>query len=331
MSDAVPHRPLDDAAREAMARTVRTALADANARAGGVDAALGALGWRTMLAEAPDDAVAIMFAELGAANAASSALDDVLASALGVEPRADLAVVLPPFAAWDAPGRLDADAGMSAHGLATARIACAAEVLVVCATASAPQAAIVPASAIVSDEIRGIDPAFGLRSVRVQGRAPRATPLDPVAWPSAVALARRALAHETAGACRKMLDLACEHALVRTQFGRPVARFQAVRHRLAETLVAIESLEAALAAAHDEPCGATAELAKAVAGRASAVVVKHCQQVLAGIGFTTEHPFHRHAKRVLLLEGVLGSADRILLDVGRRLLAARRVPTLIEL
>ena len=53
--------------------------------------------------------------------------------------------------------------------------------------------------------------------------------------------------------------------------------------------------------------------------------------MLAGIGFTTEHPFHRHVKRVLLLEGVLGSADRIVLDVGRRLLAERRVPTLIEL
>jgi alkylation response protein AidB-like acyl-CoA dehydrogenase len=115
------------------------------------------------------------------------------------------------------------------------------------------------------------------------------------------------------------------------QFGRPVARFQAVRHRLVETLVAIEALEAALAAAHDEPCVATAELAKAIAGRASGVVVKHCQQVLAGIGFTTEHPFHRHVKRVLLLEGLLGSADRIVLDVGRRLLAERRVPTLIEL
>lgn len=331
MSDAAPRRMLDDDARETMARTVRAALAGGDGLAGGVDAALAALGWRAMLDEAPDDAVAIVFRELGAANAASSALDDVLASALGVDPRADLAVVLPPFAAWDAPGRLDAKGAVSAHGLATARIACAAEVLVVCAAASEPQAALVPASAVASDEIRGIDPAFGLSAVRVQGRASRVTSLDPAAWTSAVALGRRALGYEIAGACRAMLDLAREHALVRTQFGRPVARFQAVRHRLAETLVAIEALEAALAVAHDEPCAATAELAKAIAGRASGVVVKHCQQVLAGIGFTTEHPFHRDVKRVLLLDGLLGSADRIVLDVGRRLLAERRVQTLIEL
>ena len=57
----------------------------------------------------------------------------------------------------------------------------------------------------------------------------------------------------------------------------------------------------------------------------------HAQQVLAGVGFTTEHPFHRFLKRNLALEGLFGSADEIALDLGRQLLAARRVPTLIEL
>jgi len=43
------------------------------------------------------------------------------------------------------------------------------------------------------------------------------------------------------------------------------------------------------------------------------------------------HPFHRFLKRTIALEGIFGSADAIVLDVGRRLLAERRVPTLIEL
>jgi alkylation response protein AidB-like acyl-CoA dehydrogenase len=60
-------------------------------------------------------------------------------------------------------------------------------------------------------------------------------------------------------------------------------------------------------------------------------VARHAQQVLAGIGFTTEHAFHRFLGRTLALEGLLGSADAIALDVGRRLLVERRVPTLIEL
>src|SRR5262245_49282577 len=128
-----------------------------------------------------------------------------------------------------------------------------------------------------------------------------------------------------------MLELARTHALERVQFGQPIARFQAVRHRLADALVAVESLEATLGAARDVPGADTAALAKATAGRTLRSVATHCQQVLAGIGFTTEHAFHRYLKRALALEGLLGSADEIVLDLGRGLLAARRVPTLIEL
>jgi alkylation response protein AidB-like acyl-CoA dehydrogenase len=128
-----------------------------------------------------------------------------------------------------------------------------------------------------------------------------------------------------------MLALARTHAMERLQFGRPIARFQAVRHRLADALVAVEALEATLAAAGDEPNPDTAALAKAVAGRTARTLSAHCQQVLAGIGFTTEHPFHRFLKRTMLLEGLFGSADDIVVDLGRKLLAARTVPTLIEL
>jgi alkylation response protein AidB-like acyl-CoA dehydrogenase len=128
-----------------------------------------------------------------------------------------------------------------------------------------------------------------------------------------------------------MLELARTHATERVQFGRPIAGFQAVRHRLADALVAVEALDAALGAARDDANVDTAALAKAIAGRTAHTVATHCQQVLAGIGFTTEHPFHRLLKRTIALEGLFGSADAIVLDVGRRLLAARRVPTLIEL
>jgi alkylation response protein AidB-like acyl-CoA dehydrogenase len=147
---------------------------------------------------------------------------------------------------------------------------------------------------------------------------------------SAVALGRRAVAHQIAGACRAMLDLARTHALEREQFGRPIARFQAVRHRLAEALVAVEALEATLTRpGRTEPRdGGAREGRRRTHG---AHGVRHCQQVLAGIGFTTEHRFHRFLKRTMALEGLFGSADEIVLDVGRRLLATRHVPTLIEL
>ena len=306
---------IDAEERASMEQTVRGAIADALATSEpDVDAVLARVGWLEMLGEEPGEAIGVVFGALGATGATATALDDVLQSALGMKPRADLTVLLPRFASWEPPGH---------EGLATSRAAAATEFLV------AGRA--VPREAVELCAVGGIDPSAGLHTVRVRGEALRARDLDPAAWQRAVDLGRRALAHQIAGASRSMLELARTHALERVQFGRPIARFQAVRHRLADALVAVEALEAALSAAREDPGPDTAALAKAVAGRTAHTVAKHCQQVLAGIGFTMEHPFHRFLKRTLALEGLFGSADEIVLNLGRRLLAERRVPTLIDL
>lgn len=320
---------IDAADRAVMEESVRAALASADGRKA-VDGVLGQLGWLEMLAAEAPDAIDVVFTALGATDRMATALDDVVVSALGAEPRADLAVLLPRFAAWDPPGRIDAS-DFDAHGLATARAATAGEMLVVCGTASEPWCVTVPMRVAEVRAVHGIDPDAGFHAVRVQGGAAVAARLDPAAWQSALALGRRAVAHQIAGASRAMLSLARTHAMERVQFGRPIAAFQAVRHRLADALVAVEALEATLTAAKEEPNSATAALAKAVAGRTARTVAVHCQQVLAGIGFTTEHPFHRFLKRTMALEGLFGSAEEIVLDVGRQLIAARHVPTLIEL
>ena len=320
---------IDAADRASMEETVRAALAGADGGAT-IDEVLEKLGWLEMLEAEPADAIDVVFSALGATNRTATALDDVVLSALGTKPRSDLAVLLPRFAAWDPPGRIDTE-DLHARGLATARAATARELLVVGGTASEPWGVTIPMAVAEVDAVRGIDPDAGFHAVRVQGKPAVATRLAPAAWQSAVALGRRAVAHQIAGASRAMLALARTHAIERVQFGRPIARFQAVRHRLADALVAVEALEASLSAARDEPNPETAALAKAVAGRTACTVAAHCQQVLAGIGFTTEHAFHRFLKRTIALEGLFGSADEIVLDVGRRLLAARHVPTLIEL
>jgi uncharacterized protein (UPF0264 family) len=318
---------IDAEERALMAESVRGALADAVANGDEVDATLAKLDWLEMLRDEPDDAIGIVFGALGRTNAAATALDDVLAAALGQEPHPDLAVLMPPFAAWQAPGRV-AGGELRAEGLATARAAGAHELLVACETDSGPRAAVVPAAAAEIRRVDGVDPDAGLHAVRVEAPANDLISVDEA---SALARGRRAVAHQIEGACRTMLDLARSHALEREQFGGPIARFQAVRHKLAEALVATEALEAALDAAREDPGPETAALAKAVAGRTQRTVARHAQQVLAGIGFTTEHAFHRTLKRTMALEGLLGSADAIVRDVGRRLLAERDVPTLIEL
>ena len=171
--------------------------------------------------------------------------------------------------------------------------------------------------------IDGIDPSLGL--VEVTGQLPR---IDTRAWPEVVAAGQLALAHELIGASRAMLELARTHALERVQFDRSIAGFQAVRHRLAESLVAIEAAHAATGAAWEMATPSSAAVAKAVAGRSARIVAKHCQQVLAGIGFTTEHPFHRHLRRILVLDGLLGDTRTLTRQVGEELLATRSLPPL---
>ncbi len=139
---------------------------------------------------------------------------------------------------------------------------------------------------------------------------------------------RRALAWWLIGTSRTMLDLARRHALDRVQFGRPLAAHQAVRHRLAEALVAIEGAEATLATADDD-LGAL--LAKAAAGHAARTTARHCQQVLGGIGFTAEHDLHRHVRRALVLDGLLGSTTDLTREAGAWVRTRATAPRLAQL
>jgi hypothetical protein len=155
------------------------------------------------------------------------------------------------------------------------------------------------------------------------------------ALPLPLAAGRRAVGWWLVGTGRAMLALARSHALDRVQFGRPLAGFQAVRHRLAETLVALEGAEAALAAADASPASGDDELAallaKAAAGQAALTAARHCQQVLGGIGFTAEHGLSRHVRRALVLDGLLGSARELTREAGARLVAERSAPRLADL
>jgi hypothetical protein len=149
--------------------------------------------------------------------------------------------------------------------------------------------------------------------------------------PVPIAAGQHALGWWLVGAGRAMLSLARQHALDRSQFGRPVASFQAIRHRLAETLVAIEGAEATLVAAAAEPDDLSFLLAKAAAGQAALTAARHCQQVLGGIGFTAEHELHRHIKRALVLDAMLGSSRELTREAGKALRTRGFAPRLAQL
>ncbi|MBK6009694.1 acyl-CoA dehydrogenase family protein [Streptomyces sp. MBT53] len=150
----------------------------------------------------------------------------------------------------------------------------------------------------------------------------------PAGAPVPLATGRVALGWWLLGTGRAMLALARQHAVDRVQFGRPLASFQAVRHRLAETLVALDGAEATLVAATDD-LGAL--LAKAAAGQAALTAARHCQQVLGGIGFTAEHDLHRHVRRAMVLDGLLGSARELTREAGALLRAGGSAPRLVHL
>jgi hypothetical protein len=297
---------------------------------GALDRALDELGWPDALVTDRRAAVSLLFEQQGAANATSSALDLVLAGALGFGPD-PVAVVLPPLGGGDPPGQVEGE-GVTVRGLGTAALTERDSAIVVAAGSGGEiSIVVVETKDLACRLLGGLDPALGM--VEVGGDRMRATlqPSSPDAWSDAVTAGRLAVAHELVGAAEVMLRLARDHAVDRIQFGRPISMFQAVRHRLAESHVAVEAADAVLVAAWDNPSPLTASLAKAVAGRTARTVGKHAQQVLAGIGFTTEHPFHRYLFRTMVLDKVLGDARSLTQALGEGLLKERRLPPMLPL
>lgn len=123
-----------------------------------------------------------------------------------------------------------------------------------------------------------------------------------------------AVAAEHAGMVARLLDLTVAYVGSRHQFGRPVGSFQALKHRLADLLVARERCRSAVsyaAAAYDlDPRGAAvaAEVAAAVAADAVMAAAHEAVQLHGGIGFTWEHAAHLYVRRALGDEGQFGGA-----------------------
>lgn len=144
------------------------------------------------------------------------------------------------------------------------------------------------------------------------------------------ALARCA---QVVGAMERVLELVLTHAREREQFGRPIGRFQAVQHLVAdvamETALARAATDAAVASACDaagpededghagldggDDTGADdrrlevdVAVAASCVGHASSVVVRAAHQVLGAMGTTAEHELHRLARPILVWRNVAG-------------------------
>jgi acyl-CoA dehydrogenase len=99
------------------------------------------------------------------------------------------------------------------------------------------------------------------------------------------------------GALDRMLDLTVEHALLRSQFGQPVGRFQAIQQSIALMAAEVATARAAVDRAVGRPTDTNVAMAKVRTGEAAAVVCRTAYQVHGAVGFTREHRPHRLSRR----------------------------------
>jgi hypothetical protein len=325
---------IDAAERVLMAETLRR-LAD-ELDGAELEQAIDAFGFADLLTEAPRDAVSALFTALGRAGSMSTSLQDVLLQPLVdylPAPRTECNVLLPAIGT-DVIGATDAKA-LTVRGLAIG--ARTAEVFLAPVTIQGELTwiGLDGSSGISTRRVEGLDPALAMIEVTgVDVAADVVVAGEPavVAWNAVATAGRLALGYQILGAVGQMIDLAVDHARSRVQFGRPIGSFQAVRNRLADAHVARQAAAAALASAWDADDAVLAGLlAKSLAGRAARIAATQCQQVLAGIGFTAEHPFHRFLARALVLDSALGSAAELPAVIGARLISAGTIPRLVDL
>lgn len=168
------------------------------------------------------------------------------------------------------------------------------------------------------------------RQARIELDAVAATPLgdpgnDGATLATTLDHAAVALACEMVGGAQAALDMAVEYAGVRVQFGRPIGSFQAIKHRCAEMLLAVETARsAAIYAARaaevaPDELPIVASLAKAHCAEAFFLCAAESLQIHGGIAFTWEHDAHLFLRRAKTSEILFGDGAHHREQMLRRL------------
>ncbi|MGW6120047.1 acyl-CoA dehydrogenase family protein [Nocardia sp. NPDC055165] len=129
-------------------------------------------------------------------------------------------------------------------------------------------------------------------------------------------IAWAALAAEQVGAARRCLEMTVEYTASRVQFGRPIGSFQALKHRMADMYVLVESAEsaalaAALAVAEDSPSAAEdVWVARKHCTETFSTVAAETIQLHGGIAITWEHDAHLYFKRAHATAELFGTGRR---------------------
>jgi alkylation response protein AidB-like acyl-CoA dehydrogenase len=115
------------------------------------------------------------------------------------------------------------------------------------------------------------------------------------------------LGAEQIGAAARCLDLTVAYTKDRVQFGRPIGSFQALKHRMADLYVAVQSARAVVGDAIAAPSPTSAALARLTASEAFSKVAAEAVQMHGGIAITWEHDIQLYFKRAHGSAQLLGS------------------------
>jgi len=199
------------------------------------------------------------------------------------------------------------------------------ELVVVARVADQPgddgvRAVLVPVASVATDLLDAFDGSRRLVHITFDGvRVERDRVLgDPDA--SAAPALRRALeestvclALEMVGTAQTIFDTTLDYAKQREQFGVPIGSFQAIKHKFADMMIALERARslgyfAALTIAEDDARRTSAtSVAKAAAGDCQRLLAKEGIQIHGGIGYTWEHDMHLYVRRIKSGEPLFGT------------------------
>lgn len=175
---------------------------------------------------------------------------------------------------------------------------------------------VVDASAVERVATPAVDPTLRFATLRFSGTPARALSLDEEAVLDRIRVsALVAISALQTGAAARGLSMTLEYAGQRVQFGRLIGSFQALKHRLADMHVQLESARslsraAARALAADDPdADRLAAMAKAWCGDALDLIASETIQLHGGIGITWEHDAHLVFKRAHALSQLFGQAS----------------------
>ena len=136
--------------------------------------------------------------------------------------------------------------------------------------------------------------------------------IDDVRYQFHIALVLQAA--EMAGASGRVFEFTLEYSFDRFSFGRPLASYQALKHRFADMKLWLETGyattdQAAIGVSRGDDAARLASVAKSYVGDRSVEIIQDCVQMHGGIGVTWEHDIHLYLRRAAVNRELFGSPE----------------------